>query len=294
MKSKNRPKPKVPTEYIGVSDFERHHGFEGKLPVASATHGLMITCWAPLIASLEHPLQVEEFRREVGVERELVLFAAPDVPSKAIAAHLRWRVSQIKGELNQALYKMGMLDTALCCNEAAMGLRWVEESLPVLDGNPVLRPFGSFYYLRAAQYADGYGDPDLGRKYAAQGIKFLPSDARKVLWAAELYRTLSACHLKCGNSHQGGIYLNKAIKASSRQKAYPPVLWQRLFRLAEAYYAAVSHESFRMGMVAKIKQLEERFTHDQLCPERAERLMEFNIRLLPAVLGKDGFSPRWS
>ena len=293
MKSKNRPKPKTITEFIGVSDFERHHGFEGKLPVASATHGLMITCWAPLIASLEHPLQVEEFRREVGVERELVLFAAPDVPRKAIAEHLRWRVSQIRGELNLALYKTGMLDAALCCNEAAMGLQWVEESLPVLDGNPVLRPFGSFYYLRAAQYADGYGDPDLGRKYAAQGIKFLPSDARKVLWSPELYRTLSACHLKCGNSHHGEIYLNKAIKASSRQTAYPPVLWQRLFRLAEAYYAAVSHESFRMGMVAKIRQLEERFTQAQLCPERAERLMEFNVRLQPAVLGKDGFSPSW-
>lgn len=294
MKIKNRPKPKVPTEYIGVSEFERHHGFEGKLPAASATHGLMITCWTPLIASLEHPHQVEEFRREVGVERELVLFAAPDVPSKAIAAHLRWRVSQIKGELNLALYKMGMLDAALCCNEAAMGFQWVEEALPVLDGKPILRPFGSFYCLRAAKYADGCGSPDLGRQYAAQGLKSLPSDACKVLWAAELYGTLAACHLKCGDSHRGGIYLNKAIKASSRQKAYPPVLWHRLFRVAEAYYAAVSHESFRMGMVAKIRQLEERFTQAQLCPEQAERLMEFNVRLLPAVLGKDGFSPRWS
>jgi len=294
MKTKNRPKPKVPTEYIGVSEFERHHGFEGRLPAASATHGLIITCWTPLIASLEHPHQVEEFRREVGVEREHVLFATPDATNKAIAAHLRCRDSQIKRELNRALYKMGMLDTALCCNEAAMGFQWVAEALPALDGKPILRPFGSFYCLRAAQYADGCGSPDLGRQYAEQGLKFLPSDARKVLWAAELYRTLAACHLKCGDSHRGGIYLNKAIKASSRQKAYPPVLWHRLFRVAEAYYAAVSHESFRMGRVAKIRQLEERFTQAQLCPWQAERLLEFNVRLLPAVLGKDGFSPRWS
>jgi len=92
MKRKNRPKPKTITEFIGVSSFERHHGFEGKLPASSMRHGLMISCWTPLIAPLEYPHQVDEFRRDVGVERELVLFAAPDVPRKALAAHLRWRV----------------------------------------------------------------------------------------------------------------------------------------------------------------------------------------------------------
>jgi hypothetical protein len=49
-----------------------------------------------------------------------------------------------------------------------------------------------------------------------------------------------------------------------------------------------------MDMVAKLKELEGRFTQAQLCPERTERLMEFNVRDQPAVLGKDGFSPRWS
>ena len=294
MKRPNRPKPKTITEFVGVSSFERHHGFEGELPASSARHGLMISCWTPLIAPLEYPHQVDEFRRDVGVERELVLFAAPDVPRKALTAHLRWRVSQIRGELNLALYKMGMLDAALCCNEAEMGLRWIEESLPVLAGKPVLRPFGSFYYLKAAQYAEGYGCPDLGRSYAAQGIKLLPPDARKVLWAPELYRMIADSYLRSGNSYYGGIYLNKAIKATRRQKACPPVLWHRLFRVAEAYYAAVSMETYRMDMVAKLKELEGRFTQAQLCPERTERMMEFNVRDQPAVLGKDGFSPRWS
>jgi len=294
MKRKNRPKPKTITEFIGVSSFERHHGFEGKLPASSTRHGLMISCWTPLIAPLEYPHQVDEFRRDVGVERELVLFAAPDVPRKALAAHLRWRVSQIRGELNLALYKMGMLDTALCCNEAQMGLTWIEESLPALAGKPVLRPFGSFYYLKAAQYAEGYGCPDLGRSYAAQGIKLLPPDARKVLWAPELYRLLAESYLQGGNSYYGGIYLNKAVRATSRQKACPPVLWHRLFRVAEDYYGAISHESSRLRMIAKLKELKERFTQAQLCPERAERMMEFNVRDQPAVLGKDGFSPRWS
>lgn len=293
MKRKNRPKPETPTEFFGVSGFDRHHGFEGKFPAAGMRHGLMITCWTPLIAALEHPRQVEEFRREVGVERELVLFAAPDVPRKAIAAHLRWRASQIRGELNQALYKMGMLDVALCCNEAEMGLLWIEESLPILAGKTVLRPFGSYYCLRAAQYADGCGSLELGRHYAAQGIKLLPRDARKVLWAPELYRMIAACHLKAGNSHHGGIYLNKAIKATIRQRAYPPVLWRRLFRVAEAYYVAVSNESYRQEMVAKIKELDDHFTQDELCPERAERLMEFNVQAQAGVFGKDGFSPKW-
>jgi hypothetical protein len=101
-------------------------------------------------------------------------------------------------------------------------------------------------------------------------------------------------YLQSGNSYYGGIYLNKAIKATRRQKACPPVLWHRLFRVAEAYYAAVSMETYRMDMVAKLKELEGRFTQAQLCPERTERMMEFNVRDQPAVLGKDGFSPRWS
>ena len=251
--------------------------FEGTPPDGDMEHGFVIGSWTPLAAPLDTPEQIALFRRTVNTESEMFFMVASRSPREMALKHLEWRVGQIRGDLNLALYKFGMLDCALCAKDPKFSLRWIAEALPILEKSKVMEPFASYFYMRAGSFVTLHGRWDLCSKYVRKGIKLLPEDASKVLWAPELHRLLSVFYMQQGKFKSARSCIMKVQQMLDQREDYPQALLLRVVQTVEALCREAGDVESIMSMEDLRRRIEKGNHPDLLCQNRAELLMEYNV-----------------
>lgn len=204
----------------------------------------VITLSAPLSMPKEDAENVAMFRRRVESEVRLVVSPETRRSQEETSEYLWQRAKFMKTPLCAALFKMGMLECILLCDDRAFGFDWIEESLPVLEAHPLTKDMASYYYRDAACFAGRNGKWEECLEFARKAVELLPKDVRKILWAPEAHRVLAAAYFKLGRLEE----CRKRIKvverlAKEHGEAYGPALWLRIYVLKEELAGALGDRS---------------------------------------------------
>lgn len=204
----------------------------------------VITRSAPLSMPKEDAENVAMFRRRV--ESEVRLLVSPETrrSQEETSEYLWQRAKFMKTPLCAALFKMGMIECILLCDDMAFGFDWIEESLPVLEAHPLTKDMASYYYRDAACFAGRNGKWEECLEFARKAVELLPKDVSKILWAPEAHRVLAAAYFKLGRLEE----CRKRIKvverlAKQHGEAYGPALWLRIYVLKEELAGALGDRS---------------------------------------------------
>jgi tetratricopeptide (TPR) repeat protein len=204
----------------------------------------VITRSAPLSMPKEDAENVAMFRRRV--ESEVRLLVSPETrrSQEETSEYLWQRAKFMKTPLCAALFKMGMLECILLCDDRAFGFDWIDESLPVLEAHPLTKDMASYYYREAACFAGKKGNWEECLEFARKAVELLPKDVGKILWAPEAHRVLAAAYFKLGRLEECRRRIKLVERlAKEHGEAYGPALWLRIYILKEELAGALGDRS---------------------------------------------------
>jgi hypothetical protein len=238
----------------GSDDWQpEEHFVEGISLPGKTLRASIIWRSAPILLK-EDAESVAMFRRRVESEVSMLILPESRPTPKKMEHYLKHRASFMNTSLYVALFKMGVLDCVLMCDKPAFGFAWIKESLPILSQHPLTKDMASFYYREAACFAGKHGKWKQALDFARKGVKQLPEDVSKILWAAELHRVLAAALLKLKRykecKDQTEVVHNLA---KAHGENYGPALWLRVFVVKEELARATGDRSSEL--VAKLSAM---------------------------------------
>lgn len=260
--------------------------------MAVVTKNFLSKCrpdFAPSSFKIKDLESLAVFRQMVENERCLVVdhWAQEEVSCKSEIFHrvLR-RIRMIKGDLNRALFKVGMLKGAEVFMCPGVGLDWIQSSLDIIR-----REFGAvdggiyaWYCLISSRYAFEVEDYDLCEEICGELMKWA-KDYTDIQCLAEVPRIKGKALMNKGDFVGAKLAFEEALSCLSGESM--PALENRVLSSMVTCLQEIGDSDRIPELEAKISKNDERYSLLDNCDVELEKRMMWN-RYEPRVLRKAG------
>ena len=266
-------------------------------PISSVNNPHSRDYYLPEVSDLRDPKALARFRKQLAREAHLVCHVWPKEDGEcpgALGKFVLARLTRIRGELNRAIFKIGMLEAVGLYLDENLGLEWVESAVPVLlrelDDREVLAHCG----LVAVRYALAKAGYALAVRIGHDVASRVLGSGPVVVCMPELQRTLAEVYLEVGYDKDAEDMLSLAEISARRVPDYMPELWNRIYRTWTAYHKRTgnlgqSEYYFARENTNKAAYSELDNSHD----EAERRLMWFERRhAIPRAKPKEAAMPQ--
>lgn len=253
--------------------------------------------YLPEVSNLYNPKAMVRFRQQLAREAHLVCHVWPKEDGEcpgALGKFVLARLTRIRGEMNRAIFKVGMLDAVSLFLDPNLGLEWVESSVPVLlrelDDMEVLAYCG----LAATRYAAAKGEYALALRVGADVATRVLESGHVAVCVPELQRTLADVYLESGCQREAHDMLCLTEISARRVPDYMPELWNRIYRSWMAYHKEAGDLAQSEYYFARENTNKAAYSELDNSPEEAEqRLMWFKRKpAIPKAKPKEAAMPR--
>jgi hypothetical protein len=199
----------------------------------------------------ETPEGVALFRRRVESELRMLCSYDNRPSPEEVSRYLDVRAAIKRTPLSAALFRIGMLDALHISDNHEVGYEWIKRSLPVLSRSPLTKDMAAFYWREAACFAGKHGNWKQVLEFARKGVRLLPKDVSKILWAAEVHRVLAVAFLKLKRFKECKARMAVVTDlAKAHGENYGQALWVRIHMVKEELARAAGDRSSEL--VAKL------------------------------------------